>query len=118
MPIARIKHAGVIAVISVTAAVGFSATASAHNLHVDPPGGGHGTHGTVGGAPLPEAAQGKGLIPAGPGGIFGLQSPAHDGGLVSACVALTNNGNSVVTILGPTGPGATPTCRHGSRPVG
>lgn len=118
MSIARIKRAGVVALVSATAVVGFSATASAHNLHVDPPGGGEGTHGSVGGAPLPAAAKGKGLIPAGPGGIFGVQSPAHDGGLVKACVALTRNGNSVVTILGPTAPHLEPTCRHGSRPVG
>jgi hypothetical protein len=90
-----------------------AAPASAHNLHVDPHGNGGGTHGTVGGEPLPASAKGKGLIPAGPGGTFGLQSPAHDGGLVRACVAL--DGNDVVTILGPTAPHLTPTCRHGSQ---
>ena len=92
--------------------------ASAHNLHIDPPGTGETKHGYVGGGPLPAAANGNGLIPAGPGGAFGLQSPSHDGGLVKACVALINNGNGVVTILGPTAPTLDPTCRHGSQPVG
>ena len=117
MSIARIKRIAIVALAS-AAAVSFSTTASAHNLHVDPPGNGGGTVGDVGGQPLPENAQGNGLIPAGPNGIFGLQTPAHDGGLASACVALTRNGNGVVTILGPTAPFLTPTCRHGSQPVG
>jgi hypothetical protein len=98
-------------------ALALAAPASAHVLEVDPPGGGNGTSGMVGGAPLPESARGQGLIPAGPGGMFGLQSPAHDKGLVSACVALTRNGNSVVSMFGPTAPNLVPTCRHGSRPV-
>jgi hypothetical protein len=99
-------------------AIGLAAPASAHVLEVDPPGGGNGTSGiVVGGAPLPESASGKGLIPAGPQGSLGLQSPAHDKGLVSACVALTRNGSSVVSMFGPTAPTLEPTCRHGSRPV-
>lgn len=94
-----------------------AAPASAHHLHVDPHGSGEGTHGWVGGLPLPDAASGEGLIPAGPGGVFGLQSPAHDKGLVVACLALDSNGNSVVDMFGPPAPGQEPTCRHGSRPV-
>lgn len=85
--------------------------AAAHHLVVDPPGAGEGpgAEAWVGGEPLPEDAQGRGLIPAGPGGVFGLQTPAHDSGLVSACENLLAHGNGVVGIFGP---GPTP-CIHG-----
>lgn len=95
-----------------------AAPASAHHLHVEPHGSGQGTHVWVGGLPLPEAASGKGLIPAGPGGVLGLQSPAHDRGLVVACLALNRSGNSVVDMFGPPAPGQAATCRHGSQRVG
>ena len=85
--------------------------AAAHHLVVEPPGGGQGPGDEVwpGGGPLPEGAQGEGLIPAGPGGAFGLQSPAHDGGLNTACESLRANGNGVVDIHGP----VPATCHHG-----
>lgn len=85
--------------------------AAAHHLVVDPPGAGEGpgAEAWLGGEPLPEAAQGQGLTPAGPGGIFGLQSAAHDAGLVTACESLRARGNGVVGIFGP---GPTP-CIHG-----
>lgn len=110
------------AIIASAAAFGLmfaaAAPASAHHLHVEPHGDGGGTHVWVGGEPLPEAANGAGLIPAGPNGVLGLQSPAHDMGLVVACLALNSNGNSVVDLFGPPAPGQEATCRHGSQPVG
>ena len=36
--------------------------ASAHHLHIDPPGTGETKHGYVGGGPLPEAADGNGVV--------------------------------------------------------
>lgn len=84
--------------------------AVAHHLVVDPPGGGEGPGEAiwVGGGPLPEQAQGQGLIPGGPTGAF-LQSPAHDSGLNAACENLRDHGNGVVDIHGP----FPPTCHHG-----
>ncbi len=86
--------------------------AAAHILVVEPPGGGQGPEDVrAGGGPLPAAAKGQGLIGAGPGGIFGLQSPAHDGGLNTACESLRANGNGVVDIFGPPTPDG---CPHGT----
>lgn len=89
--------------------------AAAHVLVVDSPGGdGDPKVGWVGGGELPEAAEGNGLIPGGPTGAY-LQSPSHDGGLVTACERLRAHGNGVVDIFGPNAPGEPPTCRHGGR---
>lgn len=86
--------------------------AAAHILTVDPPGAGDGPPAGpfepgswVGGGTLPSEAQGNGLIPS----PFGLQPPSHATGLNSACEALRENGNGVVDIFGPGGPG----CPHG-----
>jgi len=86
--------------------------AAAHVLVVSPPGGGQGPEDVrAGGGPLPESAQGEGLIPAGPNGMFGLQSPAHGKGLNTACESLRANGNGVVDIFGPPTPAG---CPHGT----
>lgn len=80
----------------------FAIPAGAHNLTVTPPGTGE-KHFWVGGGALP--ANGQGLIPGGPTGEFML-TPAHGGGLTTACGM---NGSDVVDIRGPGGPG----CPHG-----
>ena len=106
-----IKRAcAIAAVTAATLAVG-GATASAHIIEIDPPGNSDKKMRMAGGAPLPAAAQGEGLVPAGPGGMFGLQSPAHYGGLNTACEALRANENGVVDIYGPPTAGG---CPHGT----
>lgn len=67
--------------------------------------------GMTGSPPLPVAAQGKGLIPGGPGGIY-LQSPSHAKGLNTACEALRGN-PSAQDMWGPPFPH---TCNHGGPP--
>jgi hypothetical protein len=84
--------------------------AAAHVLVVDPPGQEEAKGGWVGSPALPEAAQGKGLMPGGPAGAY-LQSPSHGKGLNTACEALRANDRSAVDIFGP------PTragCPHGT----
>lgn len=89
--------------------------AAAHILVVDPPGDADTTMVSgIGGGALPESAAGAGLIPGGPTGSY-LQSPAHDGGLVTACERLRERGNGVVDLYGPTRPGGELTCRHGGQ---
>lgn len=84
--------------------------AAAHILVVNPPPEGHGPSmkAQVGGGQLPGI--GKGLIPGGPTGSY-LQSPAHGGGLNTACESLRANGNEVVDIFGPPTPAG---CPHGT----
>lgn len=93
-----------------------AAPASAHILVVDSPGGNGDPKvvSGIGGGALPGEAQGEGLIPGGPGGLY-LQTPSHDGGLVTACENLRAHGNGVVDIFGPNRPGGDLTCRHGGR---
>ena len=93
-----------------------AAPAAAHILVVDSPGGAGEPKvvSEIGGGALPDEAQGEGLIPGGPGGLY-LQTPAHDGGLVTACKSLRAHGNGVVDIFGPAAPGVENTCRHGGR---
>ena len=91
--------------------------AAAHHLTVDPPGAGSGPSagpfepgGWVGGpAPLP--GQGKGLVLGGMSGQDPM-TPAHVGGLNTACEALRENGNGVVDIFGPP-PTEHSGCPHG-----
>lgn len=85
--------------------------AAAHNLTVDPPGQSDGTAGWVGGEPLPQEVDPDhpGLVVGGPPDDQVMQSPAHEGGLNTACEALEANDNDVVDIRGPGGPG----CGHG-----
>ena len=82
--------------------------AAAHILEVTPKGNDPVITGWVGGGPLPEAANGQGLIPGGPTGAF-LQPPSHGTGLNTSCEATEDN-PSAVDIRGPGGPG----CPHGS----
>ncbi len=77
--------------------------AAAHFVTVDPKGDGEGHVGWVGGEDLP--GQGQGLIPGGPQGDW-MMTPAHDGGLNTACESLEDN-PSVVDIRGPG-----PNCPH------
>ena len=89
-----------------------AAPAAAHNLEVDPPGNDKVIHGWVGGGPLPDSANGAGLIPGGPTGSFN-QPPSHAKGLNTACEANEVN-PSVVDIRGPAAPHITdPECPHG-----
>lgn len=67
--------------------------------------------GMTGSPPLPAAAQGQGLVPGGPGGIY-LQSPSHAKGLNTACEALRGN-PSAQDMWGPPNPA---TCNHGGPP--
>ena len=84
-----------------------------HVLEVDPPGGGQGPPAGqwVGGPPLPEAAQGEGLVVGGPPGEQFLQPPSHAEGLNHACEATQDN--DVVSMWGPPFP---ETCNHGGPP--
>lgn len=107
-----IRRLSVLAAATLMALGMIAGPAAAHILVVEPPGGGQGPEDVrAGGGPLPAAAKGQGLIGAGPGGIFGLQSPAHDGGLNTACESLRANGNGVVDIFGPPTPDG---CPHGT----
>jgi hypothetical protein len=81
--------------------------AFAHVLVVTPPGGDVKV-GWTGGPALPAAAKGKGLVPGGPTGSY-MQSPAHGGGLNTACESLRSN-PSQADMFGPPVP---QTCRHG-----
>ncbi len=96
-------------------AVVLPAPAAAHHLIVTPPGKdapvfGPGQH-WVGGGPLPEAAQGKGLVFS-PG--FGAMIPAAHGlGLVQACLVHRENGNEVVAFAPPPLGTADVNCQHG-----
>jgi hypothetical protein len=83
--------------------------AAAHHLVVDPPGGGvgPGEEAWVGGPALP--GKGKGLVPGGPPDDPVTLSPAHEGGLNTACEKLRGHGNSAVDIFGP----VVTTCHHG-----
>jgi hypothetical protein len=65
-----------------------------------------GGSGWVGSPPLPEAAQGQGLVYS--QGAQANISPSHFGGLVVACEALRGTA-AAVDIFGPGGPG----CPHG-----
>lgn len=103
-----IKRLGVAITTGVAVIALSGAAASAHVLEVDPPGNGEPRSGWVGGPALP--GQGKGLIPGGPGGQI-MQSPAHGGGLNTACEALRSNGRSAVDIFGPPSPAG---CAHGT----
>ena len=86
--------------------------AAAHILVIDPPGNGQGpAEGVwVGGGPLPESAEGGGLIAGGPSGAF-EQPPAHGKGLNTACESLRANAKEVVDIFGPPTPDG---CPHGT----
>lgn len=99
-----------VSIVALFALAMMAGPAAAHHLVVVPPGGGQGPgeDAWVGGGPLPQAAQGEGLIPGGPTGSY-RQSPAHGGGLNTACQRLRAHGNAAVDIHGP-GP---TTCHHG-----
>ena len=97
-------------VAALVLALALVSTSFAHVLVVSP----HGSDvkiGWTGGPPLPDAAQGNGLIPGGPGGIY-MQPPSHGNGLNTACESLRSN-PSVVDMFGPPHP---TTCRHGGAP--
>ena len=104
-----IKRASIITIAGAATLALSGAPASAHLIIVDPPGSEEKV-GWVGGGPLPEAANGKGLIIGGPSGEY-LQPPSHGKGLNTACAALRANGNGVVNIFGPPSPAG---CAHGT----
>ena len=89
-----------------------AAPAAAHHLVVDPQGGGNGPAAGqwVGGGPLPEQAQGQGLIVNFRGEIL---PAAHGLGLVQACEATRANGNAVVSFMPPPLIPQNVDCMHG-----
>jgi hypothetical protein len=110
----KLATLGVAAVLVAVATIALNAeTAEAHCIEVGPAGIECNLTGEPGpgwtGGPLKSADHpGQGLIPGGPGGAFKM-SPAHGGGLNTACETIRLNGNGVVDIHGPG-----PSCPHGS----